>query len=135
MHILLVEDDESIREVFQLILEFEAPFPDLTVSTCATGGEALAHIREGAPDLVLLDLTLPEEHGFEVFRKIRLIPECSELPVVAVTAHNVAELRMQAMELGFAGYITKPIDFENGLLPLIQKLFPDLRAETHIPAA
>lgn len=125
MHILLVEDDESIREVFRLILELEAPFPELQVSTCATGAEALALIHESRPDLVLLDLSLPEEHGFDVFRKMRRLPHCRDLPVIAVTAHNIPELRRQALEMGFAGYVTKPIDFENQLLPLIRNLYPE----------
>ena len=122
MHILLVEDDESIREVFKLMLETEAPFADLKVDTAANGQEAIEQTREHRPDVVLLDLTMPGEHGFEVFKKLRSIENCSELPVVAVTAHNLKDLEAEAASLGFFGYVTKPIDFDAALFPLLKKL-------------
>ena len=122
MRILLVEDDESLRDVFQLILETEQPVPELKVETAASGGEAIEHISAQVPDLVLLDMTLANESGFEVIEKLKRLPNCAALPVVAVTAHNLKELEEQALKAGFSGFITKPIDFEKGLFPLLRSL-------------
>ncbi|MEW6056214.1 MAG: response regulator [Bdellovibrionota bacterium] len=120
MRILLVEDDESIREVFKLYLETETPFDGLSVDVACNGTQAIKQIGAVKPDLVLLDLTLPGQHGFEVFKKIQALEGCQALPVVAVTAHNHAELKKQALDLGFFGYILKPIDFDAELIPLLK---------------
>lgn len=122
MRILLVEDDESIREVFKLMLETDAPFDNLSVDTVSSGREAISYVKTTKPDIVLLDLTLPEEHGFEVFKSLKSLENRSDLSIVAVTAHNLRDLEREASQLGFAGYITKPIDFETGLYPLLKTL-------------
>lgn len=122
MRILLVEDDESIREVFRMILETEQPVAGLIVETACNGADAITQVRAQRPDLVLLDLTLEGEDGFEVFRKLHSLENCSDLPVIAVTAHNLPEMQSQAQELGFAGFVTKPIDFESALFPLIRSI-------------
>lgn len=122
MRILLVEDDESIREVFKLMLETESPFADLKVDAAANGQQAIDLTCKNRPDVVLLDLSMPGEHGFDVFKKLRSIENCSELPVIAVTAHNLKDLEAEAVSLGFFGYVTKPIDFDTALFPLLRKL-------------
>lgn len=122
MRILLVEDDDSIREVLKLILESEAPFPNFIVETASNGIEALSCVEKFKPDVVLLDLTLPEGHGFDIFKQIRSIENCGNLPVVAVTAHNHSDLQNEAEQLGFAGYVTKPIDFESSLYPTLTRI-------------
>lgn len=122
MHILLVEDDESIREVLKLILETDPPVPDLSVDTASNGSEALKSAKARRPDVVLLDLTLPGEHGFEVFKKLRATPGCKDVPVLAVSAHAAHALEKETLEIGFTSYVAKPIDFENCLFPLLQQL-------------
>lgn len=122
MRILLIEDDESIREVFKMILESDPSVPGLSVATAASGQEALEQARSACPELVLLDMTLEGEDGFEVFEQLRALPECSAVPVIAVTAHNVPEMQRQALDLGFAGFVTKPIDFEASLFPIIRNI-------------
>jgi CheY-like chemotaxis protein len=126
MHILLVEDDESIREIFKLVLETERPLDNLEVEVAASGQEAVACVKAKRPDVVLLDLTLPEEHGFDVYRKLQALKPDAHLPVIAVTAHNLTDLQIEAKNLGFFGYVTKPIDFENSLYPLLKQLHTSL---------
>ena len=123
MQILLVEDDESIREVFKLILETEKPLPDLEVATASNGAQAIEQVRLTSPDLVLLDLTLAGENGFEVYRNLRALENCTDLPIIAVTAHNLREVESQALTLGFSGFVTKPIDFDKVLFPMLRKIF------------
>lgn len=130
MRILLVEDDDSIREVFKLILETEKPVQNLVVTTASSGSETLERVKAERPDLVLLDLTLADEDGFEVFKQLRGLDGCADLPVVAVTAHNLREIESQAINLGFVGFVTKPIDFDVSLFPLLQKIERELSA-TH----
>ncbi|MBI3558680.1 MAG: response regulator [Deltaproteobacteria bacterium] len=126
MRVLLIEDDESIREVLKMVLEAEqalaTPDAELVVETAATGLEALELVTRVRPDLVLLDLTLNGEDGFEVFKALRSAPGCADLVCIAVTAHNLWEFEVQAKSAGFAGFITKPIDFERSLFPLMRRL-------------
>jgi two-component system, cell cycle response regulator DivK len=131
MQILLIEDDDSIQEVFKIILETEAPIPGITVVTASNGFDAINLIESAKPDLVLLDLTLPEYDGFEVFEKLRSIAGASEIPVIAVTAHNLTSMRERALSMGFAGYVTKPINFEAELYPLLKKFLIKPQDHTH----
>ncbi len=127
MRVLLVEDDESIREVLKMVLEVERPLASqgstLVVDTAATGTEALERAKETRPDLVLLDLTLDGEDGFEVFKSLRALDGCAALRVVALTAHNFSDIELRAIAEGFSGFVTKPIDFERALFPLMRRLF------------
>jgi two-component system cell cycle response regulator DivK len=68
----------------------------------------LAHQRH--PDVILMDLSMPEIDGWEGLRRIRADRELSECPVVALSAHAMASDRDRAMAAGFDGYMTKPID-------------------------
>jgi CheY-like chemotaxis protein len=122
MRILLVEDDASIREVFKLLLETQSTYPDLAIDTAATGNEAIEKAQTGQPDLVLLDLTLPDGHGFDVFHKLRALEGRSQLTIVAMTAHVDEKMQQAAKEMGFSGYVTKPIDLDNVLFPLLARL-------------
>lgn len=119
MRILLVEDDESIREVLKLILETDAPVANLVIDAAASGKEALELAQSTTPDLVLLDLTLPDQHGFEVFKQLKA-NSSTNLPIVAVSAHAARALEKECLEMGFAAYVAKPIDFENTLFPLLR---------------
>lgn len=130
MRILLVEDDESIREVFKLMLEADAPFEDLIVDAVSSGREAIEFVTGIKPDIVLLDLSMPNEHGFDVFKELRRLEGRADLTVIAVTAHNARDLEEEAASIGFAGYITKPIDFENSLYPLLKQLMEKRKGQS-----
>ena len=138
MRVLLIEDDESIREVFKMVLEAEHDWPEisLSVDTAASGREAIERVKISIPDIVLLDLTLEDEDGFEVFRTLRLLEGCNTLPVVAVTAHNLSDVEHKAKAEGFAGFVSKPIDFDGVLFPLMRRLLTErLAKRSHVEVA
>jgi two-component system response regulator MtrA len=101
--LLLVEDDPSIRETTALGLA-NAGF---RVTTAADGREALDRFREERPDLVVLDLMLPELDGYEVCRELR---RTSRVPIVMLSARNDTVDVVVGLELGADDYVTKPFE-------------------------
>jgi two-component system response regulator MtrA len=101
--VLLVEDDASIREVAALGLE-QAGF---RVTTAADGRDGLARFRDGGPDLVVLDVMLPELDGLAVLREIRA---ASRVPVVMLSARADTVDVVVGLELGADDYVTKPFE-------------------------
>jgi adenylate cyclase len=80
------------------------------VAIAASGAEALAQLEAEKPDLVLLDVVMPEMSGYEVCRKIRENPATRILPVVMVTALDPAEERIKGLDAGADDFLTKPIN-------------------------
>jgi two-component system response regulator MtrA len=102
-HVLLVEDDASIREIATLGLE-QAGF---RVTATGDGRDALIRFRQGAFDLVLLDVMLPSLDGFEVCKEIR---RESRTPIVLLTARSELHDVVVGLELGADDYVTKPFE-------------------------
>jgi DNA-binding response OmpR family regulator len=103
-HVLVVEDEPDIRDLLAYHLERDG----YQVSTCRTGTEALRRARTAPPDLVLLDLMLPEMNGLEICRRLRGDPATSSLPIVMLTAKGEELDRVLGLELGADDYIVKP---------------------------
>lgn len=82
------------------------------VDEAADGGQVLEHLKGQRPDLILLDLQMPVMGGFEVVRKMRSNEEYESIPVIALTASAMQGDRERALEMGFTGYLTKPIRLE-----------------------
>ena len=101
MKILIVDDDPRLRELVRIALE-RARFATLTA---ADGRSALIHAAREAPDLIVLDIGLPEMDGFEVCRRIRA---ASEVPILFLTARDDEIDRILGLELGADDYVTKP---------------------------
>jgi len=101
-HILAVEDERSIRKLLRLYLD-EAGY---TVTEAADGAEALAKMRTGGIDLVLLDLMIPEIDGLEVCRRIRA--DHPSMPIIMLTARDDEASRVTGLEMGADDYVTKP---------------------------
>ncbi|MGH7393546.1 MAG: response regulator, partial [Candidatus Rokuibacteriota bacterium] len=80
------------------------------VATAASGLEALARVETERPDLVLLDVVMPEMSGYEVCRRIRATPATTALPVVMVTALDPGEERIKGIEAGADDFLSKPIN-------------------------
>jgi two-component system KDP operon response regulator KdpE len=99
--ILVVDDEERMVRFIRLNLEHDG----FQVIEAFQGVEALDKLRTGMPDLVLLDVMLPDIDGFEVLRMIR---EISAVPVIMLTAKGEEEDRVRGLELGADDYITKP---------------------------
>ncbi|MFN2281512.1 MAG: response regulator transcription factor, partial [Anaerolineales bacterium] len=99
--ILAVDDEKRMVRFIQLNLEQDG----FQVVTAYNGKEALEQVRTQLPDLVLLDIMMPDINGFEVLKKIR---EVSSVPVIMLTAKGEEDDRIQGLELGADDYITKP---------------------------
>jgi two-component system sensor histidine kinase/response regulator len=90
------------------------------------GFDALAGLAQALPDLVLLDISLPEMDGTEVLRRIRADAKLRDLPVIALTAHAMSGDREKYLAAGFNDYVTKPIVDEALLLEAIQRLLANV---------
>ena len=102
--ILVVDDEPDIRELVRFNLAQEG----FEVQTAASGREGLERVRHDSPDLLILDLMLPDVAGTEVCRQIRRDPELSELPIIMLTAKSEEVDRIVGLELGADDYVTKP---------------------------
>jgi two-component system cell cycle response regulator DivK len=116
LRLALVEDNADNRLLVHALLDERYALTDYE-----TGMEALAGIPALRPDLVLLDVSLPEMDGTEVLRRLRADPALAAVPVVAVTAHAMAGDRERYLALGFDDYVTKPIVDEQLLFDAIAR--------------
>ncbi len=104
--ILLVDDSETSLLVHDLLLS-EYPCERLKVPS---GAEAIARAAEDPPDLVILDVKMPDTDGLEVLRELRANEETRETPVLLVTACADPDVMSEASRLGATDYLTKPVD-------------------------
>ena len=114
--IAVVEDNPDNRLLVQAILEDRYELTEYE-----TGTEAVAGLARNRPDLVLLDISLPEMDGTEVLRWIRDQDDLKDVPVVALTAHAMTGDRDKYLRQGFDDYVTKPIIDEVVLLEAIER--------------
>ena len=114
--IAVIEDNPDNRLLVRVIVE-----PHYEVTEYETGPAALKGMETVRPDLVLLDVSLPEMDGAEVLRRLRADPRFRPLPVVALTAHAMSGDREKFLAEGFDDYVAKPIIDENLLLEAIQR--------------
>ncbi len=114
--IAVVEDNPDNRMLVEAILE-----EDYEILEYETGQQAVAELVEAEPDLVLLDISLPEMDGTEVLEWIRGQESLAGLPVIALTAHAMAGDREKYLDLGFDDYLTKPIVDESVLVGAIER--------------
>ena len=103
--ILLAEDNAANRYLETFLLE-KAGY---TVIHASNGAEALRLALADRPDLVLMDVQMPEMDGYESARRMHAEPRLADTPIVAVTSFAMTRDREKALQLGFAGYIEKPI--------------------------
>lgn len=114
--IAVVEDNPDNRLLVSAILG-----DDYEIAEYETGKQAVDGIGEDEPDLILLDISLPEMDGTEVLKWIRSQERLEELPVIALTAHAMAGDREKYLSEGFDDYVTKPIVDEDVLLNAIDR--------------
>ena len=112
--VLLVEDSDAIRDAFTILLE-DAGYEVLGAET---GAEALRLAEERLPDLVLLDMGLPDTTGLEVVRQLKAAPRTASIAVVALTGRDEDADRRACLAAGCAAYVVKPVN--------TQKLVRDL---------
>jgi two-component system, NtrC family, response regulator AtoC len=123
--ILVIDDDSSIRETLDLYLTEEG----YTVETAATGTDGLNKFNQKAPDVVILDIRLPDVNGFRILEDIR--EEDENAKVIMITAHHDMESTIRAMKEGAFDYIHKPVDV-NELDIAIRKAIHALEMEKKI---
>jgi two-component system, OmpR family, response regulator len=104
--VLVVDDEPNIRELVQVALKFHG----CAVTTSATGTDALALAESADPDLIVLDVVLPDIDGFEVCRRLRASD--NDVPVIFLTARDTTSDTVTGLTLGGDDYITKPFSVE-----------------------
>ncbi len=110
-NILVVDDESTVREVVRKYLEHEG----FRVAEAETGAQALAYLRDQAPDLIVLDLMLPGIDGFEITRSLRAADDsaghlavANDIPIIILTARTTELDRIAGFELGADDYVLKP---------------------------
>jgi two-component system OmpR family response regulator len=104
--LLVVEDDPNILELLSASLRFAG----FAVGTATSGADAVAAVRDERPDLIVLDVMLPDLDGFEVIRKLRSAG--GKTPVVFLTARDATDDKIRGLTLGGDDYVTKPFSLE-----------------------
>jgi adenylate cyclase len=106
LRILVVDDQEPNRRLLADLLEAKG----YAVETASGGNDALAKIRFDKPDLVLLDVVMPDLSGYEVCKAVRADAALGMLPVVLVTALDANEERIRGLDAGADDFLTKPVN-------------------------
>ncbi len=104
--VLIVEDEDNIAIALDYLLTREGYEQDRV----ANGAEAMARVRAMQPDLVLLDVMLPEVSGYEICQQIRMDPALSDVKILMMTARGSAMERRKGLALGADGFISKPFE-------------------------
>src|SRR5687768_11054714 len=115
--IVIVEDHPAVRRVLTLSLQQRG----YEILEASPGGSGIALAAEENPDLVLLDLSLPDFSGLEIAKTIKQNPETASIPIVALSGCTERELAVKSFEVGMAAYLTKPADTQD-LVNVIENL-------------
>jgi CheY-like chemotaxis protein len=104
--LLLVEDNEDNRIIYSTVLRHVG----YNVVEAFDGTQAIELARSVLPDLILMDISIPGVNGWEATRILRNDPATCTIPIIALTAHALADDRVRATEVGFTAYLAKPIE-------------------------
>ncbi len=118
--ILVVEDDNSLSVLLRLIMKVQQD--DWDVNSAATGLEALSQVEKSKPDLILLDIMMPEMDGLEVARRLNGDERYQNLKIVILSALSDPDTQRRAKEAGVLEYWTKPIspdELREGMLRVL----------------
>ena len=105
--VLIVDDTPAARKTLESLLKTEG----YRLAFASSGVEALEVVAQLKPDLILLDVMMPEMDGYEVCRRLRSAPESSQVPIIMVTALDDRASRLRGLEAGADDFLTKPIDW------------------------
>jgi CheY-like chemotaxis protein len=108
MRILVVEDNEMSRDMLSRRLMRKGH----NVLEATNGIDAVSTAQRHSPDLILMDMSLPEVDGWEATRRLKADKSTSHIPIIALTAHAMSGDREKALEAGCTDYATKPVDFD-----------------------
>ncbi len=108
VRVLVTDDDPDIQQITRLNLEHEG----FEVVQATTGAECLEVVRRQPPDLILLDLMMPEMDGFETCRRLKSMPSSVDIPVIVCTARDMLTDKLKAFSFKADDYLVKPYPFE-----------------------
>ena len=114
--VLLVDDDLDTLLLVELMLQHQG----YIIQTASSGLQALEMVESETPDLILLDIMMPEMDGYEVTRRLRSNPSSSDIPIIMFSARNQLEDKLMAYDAGADGFMTK--------LSQPRELFANMRA-------
>jgi CheY-like chemotaxis protein len=115
--VLVVEDFEDNRFMMRRLLEMSG----YRVVEAVNGNQAVERAASEDPDIILMDLSLPQLDGLAATRRIRAQENSRKVPIVAVSAHDSADFHAEALAAGCNEYVTKPIDFDQ-LVELLDRM-------------
>jgi len=118
--ILVVEDTEDNRQIIRDLLSSVG----YELIEAADGAEGVAMAQSQRPDLILMDIQLPQMDGYEATRRIRAIPDLARVPIIAVTSYALSGDEAKTREAGCDGYVAKPFS-PRQLLAKIREFLPD----------
>lgn len=104
--LLLVEDNEDNRIIYSTVLRHLG----YNVLEAQDGVQAVELARSAQPDLILMDISIPRMDGWEATRVLRGDPRTRAIPIIALTAHALADDRARATQVGFSSYLAKPVE-------------------------
>ncbi|MGH2952271.1 MAG: response regulator, partial [Solirubrobacterales bacterium] len=105
-HVLVVDDDPDARDLIRAILERCGAI----VTTAASVTDALAAVRAASPDVLVGDIGMPDQDGYDLIRAIRALPGLQRIPAIALTAYAGQQHRDAALEAGYDLHLCKPVD-------------------------
>lgn len=126
MKLLVIEDEQSIIDAIKVALEFR--WPDASLISAVSGKKGISLVRKEDPDIVLLDLNLPDIDGFTVLKEIRVF---SQVPVIILTVRSDDADVLKGLEAGADDYITKPFNY----MTLLARIKAVLRRTEALPYA
>ena len=106
--VLVADDDLESLEVMEDVIAEQGA----TVRSASNAGEVLEVLRTWRPDVIVLDIAMPEMNGHDLLATIRQEPSLRAIPAVAMTGHGHARDKQRAQDVGFAKHITKPVDID-----------------------
>jgi CheY-like chemotaxis protein len=117
--LLVIDDSETNLMLFDSMFENDER---VTVFLLETGKDIENYCLEKMPDLILLDLMMPEVHGFEVLERLKAHPDLTHIPVIIISALEGPEDIKKGIELGALDYLVKPVDYEENYVMILRQL-------------
>ena len=125
-NLLVIDDEASILHAFRRVF----PQPDYQLTTASSAAEGVAAVAKVRPDVIVLDVHLPDASGLETYQRIREVD--ARIPVILVTGHGTSDLAIEAIKHGAFDYLTKPLELPQ-LRSLVDQAFRTSRL-MHVPA-
>ena len=120
--IYIVEDDQNIREIESFALKNSG----YQIQDFSSAKDFYHALKEKKPDLVILDIMLPDEDGMEILQKLRRNPETKRMPIMMVTAKTTELDRVKGLDMGADDYMSKPFGVME-LISRVKALLPNFR--------